>query len=85
MVRAWLSIHEYARKGNTIKEAELQAIEQRWRASTAPQQIVDPKSGETLWAPADVLALIAEVRRQRAAMQRAVALAAGASRRAASA
>jgi hypothetical protein len=57
-----------------MKEAELQVIEQRWRASTAPQQIVDPESGETLSARADVLALIAEVRRQRAAMQRAVDL-----------
>jgi hypothetical protein len=57
-----------------MKEAELQAIEQRWRAPTAPQQIVDSSSGETLSAPTDVLALIAEIRRQRAAMQRAVDL-----------
>jgi hypothetical protein len=57
-----------------LREAELQAIEQRWQAPTAPQHIIDPTSGETLSAPADVLTLIAEIRQQRAAMQRAVEL-----------
>lgn len=57
-----------------MTEAELEAIEQRWSAPTAPQQIIDPSTGETLLAPADVLALVAEIRRHRARMQQAIDL-----------